>query len=166
MYGTTKLLGKELCRAYASRGAMQILALRPRAFIPWRNTSVYQNITEWAAWFARGAIHIDDVAQGCLLGCQFLKTKMEPFFDTLTLDGKRDLSDAELADWKTKGGKEVLANHFPRYRELIMSGSFIPPQPPTYKDISKARDLLGFVPQYGLGEMLEDVAMRSPRRAA
>ena len=166
IYGTTKLLGEELCRSYSIRASMQILALRPRAFIPWWNMSVYKNITEWAAWFTRGAIHIDDVAQSCLLGCHFLRAKSDSFFEALILDGKRDLSDEDLADWKNKGGKAVLANHFPHYRELIMNCSFIPTEPPTYRDNSQATELLGFRPRYGLGEMLEDVAMHDSRRAA
>lgn len=157
MYGTTKFLGEELCRSYAARAPMQILALRPRAFIPWWNTAVYQNINQWAAWFTRGAVHIDDVAEACLLGCNLLSNKTGAFFDIITLDGKRELSDIELAQWPTRGGKEILATHFPRYRDLIMNGTFVPTETPTYKDNSKAREILGYDPRYGLGEMLEEL---------
>jgi nucleoside-diphosphate-sugar epimerase len=166
MYGTTKLLGEELCRSYVARAPMQILALRPRAFIPWWNTAVYNTIDEWAEWFIRGAVHIDDVAEACILGYNLLSDKTGAFFNNITLDGKRDLSDIELAQWRTRGGKEILATHFPRYRDLIMNGTFIPAEPPTYKGNSKAREILGYEPRYGLGEMLEELERLHSVKAA
>lgn len=166
MYGTTKLLGEELCRSYAARTGMQILCLRPRAFIPWWNTRVYKDITEWAAWFTRGAMHINDVSQSCLLGCEFLMTQNDSFFEILSLDGKRELSDLELANWKINGGTATLASRFPHHRDLIMNASFVPSEPPTYKDISNARELLGYRPQYGLSEMFEELTRLNKQRAA
>ena len=157
IYGATKILGEELCRSFVARASMRIVALRPRAFIPWWNTTVYSSIEEWAQWFTRGAVHIDDVAQACLLSCHLLGKSDEQIFKILTLDGKRELSERELKEWTTKGGKEILSARFPAHRDLLMNSSFIPTEPPTYKDNSRARAILGYEPRYGLGEMLAEI---------
>lgn len=157
MYGVTKLLGEELCRSYAERDGFQIFSLRPRAFIPWWNSAVYTSKEEWAAWFARGAIHIDDVAESTLLACLKLLENDQPLFETLTLDGKRDFSTEELDRWREFGPRELLKEKFPLFESLIDTASFIPAQPPTYKDTCRARELLGFDPKYGFYELLAEM---------
>lgn len=157
VYGATKLLGEELCRSYAERDGLQVLSLRPRAFIPWWNTAVYKSKEEWAKWFARGAIHIDDVAESVHLACLKLLQNDQPLFETLALDGKQDFSPQELEHWSALGGKEFLKRKFPNFESLIVSASFLPAEPPTYKDISRARELLGFDPKYGFHELLAEM---------
>lgn len=157
-YGMTKLLGEQLCRAYAERGDIQAIILRPRAFIPWWNTSVYKSKEEWASWFARGAVHIDDVAEAVMLACKKLLESNESIYEILELDGKQDFSADQLAIWREKGGKSFLAAHFPEHRELVETATFIPQEPPSYKDISRARDILGFKPKYGLYELLVEMS--------
>jgi len=158
MYGVTKLLGEELCRSYAERDGLQILALRPRAFIPWWNTDVYTSKVEWAKWFARGAIHINDVAESALLACQTLLRSERPLFESLALDGKQDLSKDDRDRWSNVGGRVLLKEKFPSFESLIDSADFIPSDPPTYKDISRAREILGFEPSYGLRELLTEMS--------
>jgi nucleoside-diphosphate-sugar epimerase len=157
MYGVTKALGEELCRAYSEREGIQVLSLRPRAFIPWWNTAVYGSKEEWAKWFARGAIHINDVAESVILACLKLLGTEQPFFDALALDGKQDFSPEELAYWRTFGGKQLLRMRFPKFQRLIESANFIPVEPPTYKDISRTKELLGFDPTYGFYELLAEM---------
>jgi nucleoside-diphosphate-sugar epimerase len=158
MYGVTKLLGEELCRSYAERDGLQVISLRPRAFIPWWNTAVYKSKEEWAQWFARGAIHIDDVAESVYLSCLKLLQSDQPLFETLALDGKQDFSAKDLERWRVFGAREFLKSKFPYFEALIDSASFIPTEPPTYKDISRARDVLGFDPKYGFHELLSEMA--------
>lgn len=158
MYGVTKLLGEELCRSYAERDGLQIIALRPRAFIPWWNNDVYTSKAEWAKWFARGAIHINDVAESVLLACQTLLRSERLFFESLALDGKQDLSEDDRGRWSNVGGKVLLKEKFPSLESLIDSADFIPTDPPTYKDISRAREILGFEPRYGLRELLTEMS--------
>src|SRR3989344_9133686 len=43
VYGHTKVLGEEIARAYAYRHEMNVIALRPRAFIPSWNRNVYNS---------------------------------------------------------------------------------------------------------------------------
>jgi UDP-glucose 4-epimerase len=158
LYGTTKILGEQLCRSYAERFGMNILCLRPRAFIPWQNTSVYSTFEEWATWFMRGSVHINDVAQAVLLGCEAVANAGSPFFDVVEIDGKRELSDADLLDWRTEGGKAVLTKVFPEFSREVSRAPFIPHDPPRYKDSRAAQRLLGYVADYGLRELLAEYA--------
>ena len=67
IYGHTKVLGEEMAQTYAVRHGMEIITLRPRAFIPHWNKTVYKNYVEWAHWFWAGAVHINDVVQATRL---------------------------------------------------------------------------------------------------
>ena len=75
LYGHTKVLGEEMARTYAARHGMNIVILRPRGFIPHWNRSVYGSFVEWAQWFWRGAVHIDDMAQAVLQSLDLLAAK-------------------------------------------------------------------------------------------
>jgi len=156
LYGTTKVLGEQLCRAYSERFGMAILCLRPRAFIPWRNTTVYSSFEDWAAWFMKGAVNVDDVAQAVMLGCKVISSAPSPLFDVVELDGKRELSDSDLVDWRDHGGKATLTKIFPEFEREIENASFVPLEPPQYKDSRAANRLLGYTPSYGLRELLAE----------
>ena len=67
LYGRSKLLAERIAEDYAKYRAMNVITLRPRAFIPFWNRGVYANYVEWARWFWKGAVHIDDVAAAVLL---------------------------------------------------------------------------------------------------
>ena len=157
VYGMTKTLGEELCRSYATRCGMRILALRPRAFIPWWNSKVYSSKAEWAAWFARGAVHIDDVASAVLLACDKVCEDEQPLFDVIELDGKHDFDEAERAVWGREGTGPFLTKRFPALVDQVREATYLPDAPPSYKDLSKARAILGYEPTYGYEEMLLEV---------
>jgi nucleoside-diphosphate-sugar epimerase len=157
MYGMTKMLGEDLCRAYAAQQAMQIVSLRARAFIPWWNTRVYSSKAEWASWFARGAIHVDDVAAATICGCSKVCSVEGALFEVVELDGKHDFDDADRQAWIKQGRESFLTERFPHLSDVIRKATFLPDTPPTYKDLRKANELLGYLPSYGYGEMLEEL---------
>ncbi|NDC38103.1 MAG: NAD(P)-dependent oxidoreductase [Proteobacteria bacterium] len=157
MYGMTKMLGEELCRAYMQRYAMQIICLRPRAFIPWWNTGVYSSKAEWAAWFARGAVHIDDVAAATISACHKINEVESSLFEVVELDGKHDFDDADREAWRRQGRERFLIERFPQLSDVIRKATFLPATPPTYKDLRNAQELLGYLPSYGYKEMLEEI---------
>lgn len=158
LYGTTKLLGEQLCRSYSERAGMKILCLRPRAFIPWWNANVYSSFEEWAAWFMRGSVHIDDVAQAVLLACETTLRTDSELYEVIELDGKRDLSDVDIRDWDSCGGKRTLTKLFPEYAREIAMAPFIADTPPTFKDSRKAVQTLGYRAHYGMRELLKEYA--------
>jgi nucleoside-diphosphate-sugar epimerase len=161
MYGMTKALGEDLCRAYAVRDEMQTLALRPRAFIPWWNTQVYKSKAEWAAWFARGAVHIEDVTTAVVSACQKVLEVDKAWFEAIELDGRHDFDELEKGEWREQGRIPFLVNRFPGLASTIVDTTFLPSEPPSYKDLTKARDLLAYEPRYGYEEMLREL---SPKR--
>jgi hypothetical protein len=52
-----------------------------------------------------------------------------------------------------------LTKRLPALEETILRSDFLPADPPSYKDLSKARDLIGYEPRYGYEEMLEDLSL-------
>jgi nucleoside-diphosphate-sugar epimerase len=164
-YGMTKVLGEELCRAYAANYSMQVVALRPRAFIPWWNTRVYSSKAEWASWFARGAIHVDDVAAATVCACRKVLSIDTPFFESVELDGKQDFDAADRDAWLSQGREAFLVGRFPELSDTIRNSSFLPDAPPTYKDLTKAKDLLGYLPTFGYEEMLHELRSELTRNS-
>lgn len=167
MYGVTKVLGEQLCRAYVERGSLEVISLRPRAFIPWWNKVVYASKDEWASWFARGAVHIADVAEATRLSCLVLLDSSDVrLYEACEIDGKHDFSQQELAEWRQAGGRSLLKRRFPEFESFIDDATFIPDDPPTYKDISQAQRILGYTPSYGFYELLKEMSQIEPDRSS
>lgn len=104
LYGHTKVLNEEMARAYAHRHGMNILTLRPRAFVPHWNRAVYPDFVSWAKWFWKGAVHLDDVTLATLLAINYLKTNTPPEpAPTLTIDGAYDYTADDINTWDAQG---------------------------------------------------------------
>jgi nucleoside-diphosphate-sugar epimerase len=86
-YGRGKLLAEQIAEDYRKYNNMNVITLRPRAFIPFWNRDVYANYSDWARWFCRGAVHIDDVASAVLLSLDLISRRQIGRRLTLTLDG-------------------------------------------------------------------------------
>lgn len=111
VYGHTKVLGEEIAQTYVVRHGVNLIALRPRAFIPHWNTDTYKNYLEWTNWFWGGAVHIDDVAQATLLTVDRLVQNPPKNYLCLTVDGAYDYSPDVLANWDADGlGHRSLSN--------------------------------------------------------
>src|SRR5262249_8050853 len=52
---------------YRKHRHMNVITLRPRGFIPYWDRAVYTKYSDWARWFWKGAVHIDDVATAVIL---------------------------------------------------------------------------------------------------
>ncbi|MCJ7623585.1 MAG: NAD(P)-dependent oxidoreductase, partial [Anaerolineaceae bacterium] len=101
IYGHTKVLGEEVARTYAKRHGLQVLILRPRAFIPYWNKTVYQSFVEWARWFWPGAVHINDVSQAVIQAINLLAHQSLPAPLALFVDGAYEYTDEDLSTWDT-----------------------------------------------------------------
>ena len=66
-YGSSKILAELIAEDYRKYRNMNVITLRPRGFIPFWNRDVYANYSDWARWFWKGAVHIDDVAAAVIL---------------------------------------------------------------------------------------------------
>src|SRR3954447_12299323 len=53
LYGRSKILAESIAEDYRKYKNMNVITLRPRAFIPFWNQDVYANYVDWARWFGK-----------------------------------------------------------------------------------------------------------------
>ncbi len=159
IYGNSKILGEETCRAYAHRHNMRIIILRPRAFIPSWNRQVYKTWSDWAAWFMRGAVHIDDVKQSVLKSILHLaENKPLPAAPPiLTIDGAYEYTADDLANWDSGGAGATFKKYYADYAGLAAQAGLDIARKPRVLDITDAKNLIGYAPQYSLKNLLQEL---------
>lgn len=157
VYGHTKVLGEEMARAYAERHGLQIITLRPRAFIPHWNKATYNSFVEWAKCFWGGAVHIDDVNQAVIKSIDLLTEKTIPSPLTLPVDGAYEYTAEDLAHWDVDGAGSTFKKYYPEYYDLAIEHGLDPAQKPTMLDSTETRRWLGYDPQYSLQNLLEEL---------
>ncbi len=157
VYGHTKVLGEEIARTYAQRHGMRVIILRPRAFIPYWNKSVYSSFVEWAKWFWPGAVHIDDVNQAVVKAVDLLAQQSLTAPLTLDVDGAYEYTDEDFDNWDANGPGTTFRKYYPEYYDLALSYGLNPAQKPKKLDISKTRLWLGYEPQYSLRNLLMEL---------
>ncbi|MBL1147937.1 MAG: NAD(P)-dependent oxidoreductase [Pseudomonadota bacterium] len=156
LYGHTKVLNEEMARAYAHRHDMDILTLRPRAFIPPWNRAVYQDFTEWANWFWKGAVHAADVCQATLKAVNFLKAGQKPAepAQILTIDGAYDYTADELQNWTENS---FAKRYGAEAEKLAQSFGLDTARKPKILGSADAEKLIGYRPAYSLKNLLEEL---------
>ena len=157
IYGHTKVLGEEMVRAYAKRHGLEIITLRPRAFIPYWNKDVYQSYLEWAQWFWKGAVHINDVNQSVIQAIDLLAQKSLPSPLTLTVDGAYEYTDDDLENWDADGAGSTFKKYYAKYYDLVIQYGLDPAKKPDILDIRETRQQLGYEPQYSLKNLLMEL---------
>ena len=159
LYGHTKVLGEEMCRAYAERHDMCVVVLRPRGFIPFWNTVTYGRgkYVEWARWFTKGAVHISDVERCVLAAIEYVKTSTTKTVPVLTVDGAYEFTANDLVGWEDDGGTFIRRYGDAAY-ELMVRHGLDPCRKPTVLDMAETVRVLGYRPQYGLRRVLEELS--------
>lgn len=157
VYGHSKVLGEEIASAYAFRHGMNVITLRPRAFIPSWNRSVYSDFMEWAKWFSKGAVHISDVRQSVIKSIELLSAKTgqlqnSPVF--LTVDGAYEYTDEDLANWDADGPGSTFRKHYNHFYDLAAALGLDPTLKPSKLDISETRRVLNYRPLYSMKTLL------------
>lgn len=158
VYGHTKVLGEEMCRAYAARHGLNVIILRPRAFIPPWNTAVYATYTDWAKWFWGGAVHINDVAQAVRLSVMALQHQQFAEPPVLVVDGAYEYTAVDLETWDADGPGSTFRRVYPDMEALVLKHGLNPAQKPKVYDISETCQTLGYQPQYSLKNLLAELA--------
>src|SRR5215217_5747523 len=97
LYGRSKILAECIAEDYRRYKNMNVITLRPRAFIPFWNRRVYANYSDWARWFWKGAVHIDDVASAVVLSVNLISKQHPGRQLVLTVDSAYEYTDADLA---------------------------------------------------------------------
>ena len=158
IYGWTKVLSEQIAQRYFNHHQLNILTLRPRAFIPYWNQEVYKSFVEWAKWYWNGAVHINDVAQAVIKGIDLLAEGPLNQHLVLPVDGAYEYPENDLSNWdKTKPG-ETFRKYYEKYYELAIQNELDPLLKPIKQDISETKKWLGYTPSYSLMNLLEDLS--------
>jgi nucleoside-diphosphate-sugar epimerase len=158
LYGRSKLLAERIAEDYRKYRAMNVIILRPRAFIPFWNRGVYANYSDWARWYCKGAVHVDDVAAAVMLSLDLVSRQSVSDQPILTLDGAYEYTDADLEQWDADGPGSTFRKYYPAYYELALSHGLDPAVKPNRLDISETIRWLGYKPSYSLGRVLSELA--------
>lgn len=151
LYGNSKIVGEEMARAYAERYPdMEVVTLRPRAFIPSWNKDVYKNFLEWAAWFMKGAVHINDFRDALLVALDHQPQVKAPVY---IIDGAYDYSAADLNSWNSK----TFEKYYPEFAALAQQYGIDTTRKPKVLEIPAEQILAGYQPKYSMRNMLEDL---------
>jgi nucleoside-diphosphate-sugar epimerase len=158
LYGRSKILGECIAEDYRKYRNMNVITLRPRAFIPFWNRDVYANYSDWARWFWKGAVHIDDVASAVLLSVELISRQHLERQLILALDSAYEYTDADLAHWDADGAGSTFKKYYSKYYDLTLSYGLDPALKPTKLDISETVRWLGYKPSYSLAILLSELA--------
>ena len=157
-YGSSKILAELIAENYRKCRNMNVITLRPRGFIPYWNCQVYPGYRDWARWFWKGAVHIDDVAAAVVLSLDLISRQHIEQQLVLTLDSAYEYTDADLADWDAEGPGSTFKRYYPEYYDLALSYGLDPALKPTRLDISETVRWLGYKPPYSLASLLSELA--------
>lgn len=163
LYGRTKILAERIAEDYRRCNDMNVVILRPRGFIPFWNRDVYTRYSDWARWFWKGAVHIDDVASAVLQSLDLMSRGRIDRNLTLPLDSAYEYTDADLARWDADGAGSTFRKYYPRHYDLALSFGLDPAQRPFRLDISETMRWLGYKPSYSLGSLLVELAAHGDR---
>jgi nucleoside-diphosphate-sugar epimerase len=157
-YGRSKLLAERIAEDYAKYGGLNVITLRPRGFIPWWNRDVYTKYSDWARWFWKGAVHIDDVASAVMLSLDIISRQRLQDHHVLTLDSAYEYTDADLDQWDVDGPGSTFRKHYTEYYDLALSYGLDPTLKPTRLDISETVRWLDYKPSYSLRCLLAELS--------
>ena len=119
---------------------------------------MYANYIDWARWFWKGAVHINDVASAVILSIDLLSERQLGRQLIFTLDGAYEYTDADLAHWDADGGGSTFKKYYSEYYDLALSYGLDPALKPNKLDISETVRWLGYKPSYSLATLLSELA--------
>jgi nucleoside-diphosphate-sugar epimerase len=158
LYGRSKLLAEQLVEDFRQYHNMNVVTLRPRGFIPFWNRTVYTNYIDWARWFWRGAVHVDDVAAAVMQSLELIFRQQLQERLTLPIDSAYDYTETDLANWDVGGAGSTFRKYYPEYADIAVSYGLDPAAKPTRLDISETIRWLGYRPTYSLKNLLTELA--------
>jgi nucleoside-diphosphate-sugar epimerase len=158
LYGRSKILAELIAEDYRRHRNINVITLRSRGFIPFWDRDVYTRYSDWARWFWKGAVHIDDVAAAVILALDLVSRQRPGQQLVLTLDGAYEYTDADLAYWDADGPGSTFGKYYSEYYDLALSYGLDPALKLTRLDISETVRWLGYKPSYSLANLLSELA--------
>ncbi len=119
LYGRSKILAELIAEDYRKHRNINVITLRPRGFIPFWDRDVYASYSDWARWFWKGAVHIDDVAAAVMLSLDLISRQHLEQQLVLTLDSAYEYTDADPDHWDAAGPGSTFRKY---YSESLVSG--------------------------------------------
>jgi hypothetical protein len=92
---------------------------------------VYVKYSDWARWFWKGAVHIDDVAAAVILSLDLMSRAQLGQQLIPPLDSAYEYTDADLAHWDAKGPGSTFRKYYSEYYDLALSYGLDPAVKPT-----------------------------------
>jgi nucleoside-diphosphate-sugar epimerase len=158
LYGRSKLLAERIAEDYRRCNGINLVTLRPRGFIPHWNRDVYTRYSDWARWFWKGAVHIDDVATAVTRSLDLLVRQRIDRPLILPLDSAYEYTTADLEHWDADGPGSTFRRHYPDHYELAVSFGLDPAAKPFRLDITETERWIGYKPSYSLASLLSELA--------
>ena len=158
IYGWTKILSEQIAQRYFDNYNLNILTLRPRAFIPYWNKEVYKSFVEWAKWYWKGAVHINDVAQAVIRGIDLISNKILNQHLILPVDGAYEYTQNDLLNWDASNPGQTFKKYYEQYYDVAIQYGLDPLLKPTIQDISETKKCLGYTPTYSPMNLFEDLS--------
>jgi nucleoside-diphosphate-sugar epimerase len=164
VYAATKVLGEELCRSFHEMTGAAVAMLRYHEFIPAR-------YLDYGPKLLRNGVDRADVARATLAALQgTLEHKVDLFMTIVhTVDlfmtivhTDHGMPSEVVADFRTLG-PDWLEAKVPGAKRLIEKYHLPLPEKVEQHDLSEAERLLGWRPQVGFVEFLQDLAARDAR---
>lgn len=155
IYGHSKIEAENVAAKMARDHNLNLVILRPRAFIPPWNEKAYSNpatrFKDWSNWFLKGSVHLQDVTQAveksllCLDQGVFYNGKPIQSGSTycFDIDGTYNYDQQDIDDLKALGFKRLPQNHPEDWRQY-------------------AEEYLGYMPSYGIKEFVTDWKQYAP----
>ncbi len=158
LYGRSKILAERIADDYRRCNGMNVVILRPRGFIPFWNRAVYAQYSDWARWFWKGAVHVDDVAAAVMRSLDLIARRTLDQTPILPLDSAYEYTEADLARWDADGPGSTFRKYYPRHYDLALSYGLDPTVKPFRLDITETVRWLGYQPAFSLGTLLAELA--------
>jgi nucleoside-diphosphate-sugar epimerase len=117
---------------------------------------------EWAQWFWRGAVHIEDVGQAVIQSIDLARTTELEEALVLVVDGAYEYTAADLATWDYAGPGSTFRKYYAPYETLVREHGLVPEVPPYMYDMTETQRWLGYVPTYSLRHLLAEFEAYGP----
>ena len=118
---------------------------------------MYSSYLDWAKWYLKGAVHINDVLQSVIKSIGLLKTAKLDQMPTLFVDGKYEYTPQDLKQWDAKGAGTTFQKYYSTYTDIASKFGLDPAQKPEVFDIELTRKILGYQPTYSFLNLFQEL---------
>ena len=154
VYGVTKVIGEDLCRTLRETSGASVAMLRYHDFVP-------KSYLDFGAKLLRNGVDRRDVASATVAALKSAVAKRIGLFRTI-VHSNHHLPEAVRSEFR-RLGPDWCENQVPGAMVLLEKYSISMPDQVEQHDLSEADTLLGWKPQVGFVQFLEDLRERDKR---